>query len=60
MLNKIICYFKGHKRGRTTHALIFKYVEWSIQCKRCNYMISYFSPRARLIGEEMSYGFEGK
>ena len=65
MIPKIICWFKGHKRGKTWSrtGYVYHYVtgntHWHIQCKRCGYRIDYSSPRARLIGTEMSYGFDG-
>ena len=61
MKNKIICFFKGHKRGKT----IYKYKKtightWNIVCKRCGYKIGYVSPNARLVSTEISSGFDGK
>lgn len=53
---KLICYFKGHKRGRTYY-MGNKY--WHIECKRCGKTLEYDSPRARLTGTEIRYGFDG-
>ena len=64
-MKKIICWLKGHKRGKTISASNyrgmrqFNNVLWTIECSRCGYKIQYNSPRARLIGTEMNYGFDG-
>ena len=53
---KLICLFKGHKRGKT------KYLgnkHWLIECSHCGYKIKYRSPLARLVGTEMEFGFDG-
>ena len=61
---RLICWFKGHKRGRTTHKdlsnnwrLCFR---WTIKCKRCGYKTSYISPLSRLVGKEIELGFTGE
>jgi len=56
-MKKIICWLKGHKRGFT------KYKGnkcWQIKCRRCEYVLEYQSPMARLIGTEIRFGFDGK
>lgn len=55
-MKKLICWLKGHKRGKT------KYMGdkiWMIKCSRCGYTVKYESPMARLVGEEISLGFTG-
>lgn len=54
-MKKIICWFKGHLRGKT----YFENRHWYIQCKRCGYETNYQSPYVRLISEEISLGFDG-
>jgi len=56
-MKKIICFFKGHKRGNTWYSPWDK--TWHIECKRYRKMIEYRSPRARLVGIEIRYGFDG-
>lgn len=51
-----ICWFKYHERGWTS----FSDGYWSIECKRCGHFLTYFSPRARLVGVEVNNGFTGK
>ena len=55
-MRRIICFFKGHKRGDTAHV---NFNFWRIKCSRCGYTIEYRSPLARLIGIEMLHGFDG-
>ncbi len=54
---KIICWIKGHRRGKTW---MMENHWWHIECKRCKYTIEYTSPRTRLIGEEIRLGFDGQ
>lgn len=61
-MKKIICFFKGHRRGKTTVKFLkcsndFK---WQIRCEKCVHVVAYISPRTRLIGTEMRLGFDGK
>lgn len=56
----LICFFKGHKRGKTTSTFNLTTRRWKIKCKRCGYEIEYDSPLCRLVSKEMSYGFDGK
>ena len=56
-MKRLICFFKGHKRGEIWYEPWNK--NWHIECKRCGYKYNYFSPIARLIGEEMRIGFDG-
>lgn len=51
----IICWIKGHKRGKTS----LKKGWWYIQCSRCGYKIDYASPFIRLIAVEILEGFDG-
>ena len=55
-MRKIICFFKGHKRGYTKYGD----GEWQIGCLRCGYGIEYKSPFVRLVGIEMRFGFDGE
>jgi predicted nucleic-acid-binding Zn-ribbon protein len=55
-MKKIICYFKGHKRGKT----IYEKGYWTVFCKRCGYWFSYSNRGPRLIGTEMKNGFDGE
>jgi DNA-directed RNA polymerase subunit RPC12/RpoP len=55
-MKKIICLFKGHKRSNTK----YHNKRWDITCSRCGYKISYKSPRARLVGLEQHFGFDGR
>lgn len=59
---KIICFFKGHARGETEVVTIIPRVryQWRITCKRCGWMFVYSSPRTRLIGTELKFGFDGR
>jgi hypothetical protein len=65
-MKKIICWFKGHKRGKTSSASNYRGIRlfnnfiWTIKCSRCEYQISYVSPRARLVGIETDSGFDGR
>ena len=56
-MNKTLCYIKGHIRGEAWYRPWLK--SWCIQCDRCGYEIEYKSPRARLVGIEIRYGFTG-
>ncbi len=56
-INEIICSFKGHKRGKTK---LIQDHYWAIECERCGYGISYYSPSCRLIGLETKFGFDGE
>ncbi len=55
---KIICWLKGHTRDEKRTYIKKKY--WHIKCKRCGYKISYLSPRVRLVGLEIRFGFTGE
>ena len=57
-MKKIICFFKGHKRGNTWYLPWKK--AWMVKCKKCSYKIIYESPMARLVGTEMKFGFDGE
>lgn len=64
-MKKIICFFKGHKRGKTEcyqtyNGMVNGKFMWKIECSRCGYRIDYQSHMARLIGIELRYGFDGK
>jgi len=56
----------GHKRGKTEHTrycngYTFKHhTTWFIECVRCGLKLEYDSPLARLVGTEISNGFDGK
>ncbi len=56
-MNKILCFFKKHKRGLTDYE---GHGVWCIKCKRCGYTIKYKSPHARLIATEIRFGFTGE
>lgn len=56
-MKKIICWFKGHKRGKTVY--LGKDM-WYIQCSRCEYELEYDSPWARLVSTEIRWGFDGE
>lgn len=56
-MKKIICLFKGHRRGYTKR---MRNGLWRIKCKRCDYRIDYWSASVRLIGIEIIFGFDGK
>lgn len=60
-MDKLICFFKGHKRGKTSVRIDCPgFVKlWVIECKRCRYEIEYRSHMARLVGTEMRLGFDG-
>jgi hypothetical protein len=65
-MKRLICLFKGHKRGETWSRTGYIYhnikghTHWHVKCKRCGYRIDYYSPRARLVGTEMCFGFDGE
>ena len=56
-LNKIICYFKRHKRGKTFYK---GKGYWHIEWERCGYILEYKSPHVRLVSSEMRFGFDGE
>lgn len=61
-MKKIICWFKGHKRGRDTcvYNRLSAGFLWVITCQRCGYKAEYYSPRLRLVGKEIGLGFDGE
>ena len=58
-MEKIICFFKGHKRGNTRCKSNRYCVQWFIECERCGYEVNYSSPRVRLVAVEINLGFDG-
>lgn len=58
-IKKVICFFNGHKRGKTTCKPFGNQFYWKVNCVRCDKKISYLSPRLRLVGTEMAHGFDG-
>jgi hypothetical protein len=64
-MKKIICWLKGHKRGKSFCSQNYNGIRnfnnyvWTIKCSRCGYKIEYLSPRARLVGTEIRFGFDG-
>jgi len=61
-MKKIICRLKGHIRDKENTFLgdgKSERFKWSIKCKRCGTTCEYESPHARLVGEEIKFGFTG-
>jgi predicted nucleic-acid-binding Zn-ribbon protein len=60
IINKIVCFLKGHRRGYTKVSSFGNDFHWTIKCKRCGYTIGYLSPKARLVSIEILHKFDGK
>lgn len=60
IVKRIVCYFKGHLRGKTKlKERSFGRSLWWIKCKRCGYSIEYWAPFVRDIYQEIINGFTG-
>jgi hypothetical protein len=57
---KLKCLLFGHKVGKKTLIKRVPYLQsiWKIKCSDCGYTVEYSSPRCRLIGTELFYGFK--